>query len=134
MFRRELFSAAVILVAAASLAPQARADNVSDFLAKWDPDHDKTLDVAEINKAAEAEFVKLDVDHDGTLTQKEIGDRVTAAEFSAADTDHDGKLEKAEYLTIVAERFKAANHDGDTTIDIAELKTQAGQHLLHLLQ
>jgi Ca2+-binding EF-hand superfamily protein len=134
MFRRELMTVTVTLVATALLASQARADNVSDFLAKWDPDNDRTLDIAEINKAADAEFDKLDVDHDGTLSQKELGNRVTEAEFNAADTDHDGKLEKAEYLTLVAKRFKAANRDSDTTIDIAELKTPAGQHLLKLLQ
>jgi hypothetical protein len=134
MFRRELITAAVALVVIPFLAPSARADSVSAFLAKWDPDHDQTLELAEINKAADAQFDKLDLDHDGTLSRKELGHRVTKAEFEAADTDHDGKLEKAEYETIVARRFKAANPDNDETIDIAELKTAAGRRLLQLLQ
>ena len=125
---------AVALVAAATIAPQARADSVSDFIAKWDPDHDKTLDVAEINKAADATFDKLDADHDGTLSRREAGRRVTKAEFAAADSDHDGTLTKAEYETIVARRFKAANPDSDATIETTELKTKAGHHLLQLLQ
>ena len=47
---------------------------------------------------------------------KELGHRVTSAEFLAADKDKDGTLDKAEYLSIVAERFHAANRDDDTTI------------------
>jgi hypothetical protein len=134
MYRLRLVAAGVTLIAAASITPQARADSVSDFLAKWDPDHDKTLDLAEVNKAADAEFDKLDADHDGTLSRKEIGHRVTRAEFAAADIDHDGTLTKTEYEMIVAARFKAANPGSDTTIEAAELKTKAGRHLLQLLQ
>jgi hypothetical protein len=134
MNRRELISFAVTLVATAFVVPRAHADSVSDFLAKWDPDNDRTLDLAEVNKAADAQFDKLDVDHDGTLNRKELGNRVTKAEFAAADTDHEGTLSKEEYQTIVAKRFHAANRDKDTTIDIAELRSKAGRHLLQLLQ
>jgi hypothetical protein len=134
MLRLRLIASAVMLIATASVSHQARADKVSDFIARWDPDHDKTLDVSEINKAADAQFDSLDADHDGTLSRKELGGRVTKAEFAAADADHDGTLTKDEYETIVARRFKAANPDHDTTIDVAELKTRAGRHLLQLLQ
>jgi Ca2+-binding EF-hand superfamily protein len=134
MFRRALVSIATMFVATTFLAPRARADNVSDFLAKWDPDNDRTLDLAEINKAADAQFDALDADHDGSLSRKELGDRVTKAEFSAADADHDGSLSKGEYATIVAKRFHAANRDKDTTIEITELKTAAGRSLMRLLQ
>ena len=134
MLRLGLVAVIVKLVATESLAPPARADSVSDFIAKWDPDHDRTLDLAEIKEAADAEFVKLDVDHEGSLSRKELGDRVTKTEFTAADVDHDGTLDKAEYESIVAKRFQAANPDNDTTIDVAELKTTAGQRLLRLLQ
>jgi hypothetical protein len=134
MLRLGMVAVVVTLVATASLAPPARADSVSDFIAKWDPDHDRTLDLAEINKAADAEFDKLDVGHDGSLSQKELGNRVTKAEFAAADRDHDGTLDKAEYESIVAKHFQATNPDNDTTIDVAELKTPAGRRLLRLLQ
>jgi hypothetical protein len=42
---------AVALNAFAPLAPQARADSTSDLIAMWDPDHDGTLDLTEVNKA-----------------------------------------------------------------------------------
>lgn len=133
MFRRAFIATAVTLAAVAPFALQARADTASEFIAKWDPDHDKTLDLAEINKAANEAFDRLDVDHEGTLDRKELGDRVTTAEFAAADKDHDGTLDKTEYETIVARRFQATNKDNDHTIDVAELKTTAGKHLLQLL-
>jgi hypothetical protein len=134
MFRRSYVTGIVTLVITAMFAPRAHADSASDFLAKWDPENDRTLDLAEVNKAADAKFDQLDVDHDGSLNRKELGKRVTAAEFKAADADHDGTLDKAEFQTIVAKRFRAANRDKDTTIDVAGLKTAAGRHLLQLVQ
>jgi EF hand len=125
---------AVALIATAPLVPEARADSATAVIAMWDPDHDGTLDLAEINKAAAAEFDKLDLDHDGTLDMNELGRRVTKAEFVAADKDKDGTLDKTEYEAIVAQRFHAANPDNDTTIDAKELRTRAGRRLTALLK
>jgi Ca2+-binding EF-hand superfamily protein len=122
------------MIATAPLAPQARADSATELIAMWDQDRDGTLDLNEINKAAAAEFDKLDVDHDGTLDMKELGHRVTRAEFLAADKDKDGTLDKAEYQSIVAERFRAANPDKDATIEGKELHTAAGRRLMELLR
>jgi Ca2+-binding EF-hand superfamily protein len=125
---------AAVMIATAPLALPARADNTTEVIAMWDQDHDGTLDLNEINKAAAAEFDKLDVDHDGTLDMKELGHRVTRAEFLAADKDKDGTLDKAEYESIVAERFRAANPDKDATIEGKELQTAAGRRLMELLK
>jgi hypothetical protein len=57
----------------ALFALQARADSATHAIAAWDSDHDRTLDLTEANKAAAAEFDKLNVDHDGTLSMKELG-------------------------------------------------------------
>jgi Ca2+-binding EF-hand superfamily protein len=111
-----------------------RAGIPANVINIWDTDHDGTLDLNEINKAAEAEFDKLDIDHDGTLDMKELGRRLTRAEFLAADKDKDGTLDKAEYMSIVAKRFRAANRDNDTTIDTKELHTAAGRRLETLLR
>jgi EF hand len=125
---------AVGLLAAAPFGLQARADSATSLIATWDSDHDGTLDLAEVNKAAVAEFDKLDVDHDGTLDPKELGNRVTKAEFQAADKDHDGTLDKNEYGSIIAARFRAADPDKDGTIDAKELRTAAGRRLSKLLR
>jgi hypothetical protein len=55
------------LIATAPLALPARADSATDIVAMFDQNHDRTLDLAEVNKAAAAEFDKLDVDHDGSF-------------------------------------------------------------------
>jgi Ca2+-binding EF-hand superfamily protein len=134
MLRPAVVAFAATLIATASLALPARADKVSDFIAKLDADHDGTLDQAEVTKAADAAFDKLDTDHDGTLTAKEVGKRLAKADFAAADKDHDGTLDKAEYEGIVASRFQAVNKDSDATLDAKELKTTAGRSLARLLQ
>ncbi len=135
MFRLTLAAAAVTLVATASLVPQAHAatGHAAHFIARWDTDHDGTLDVAEINKAGDVAFSRLDTDHDGTLDKQELGNRVTPAEFAAADTDHDGTLDKAEYLSVVDKLFNNVNHDNDGTISAAELQTSAGHQLVRLV-
>ena len=102
-FRVEVLT--VALIAGSLFASQARAGNPANVIGIWDPDHDGTLDLNEINKAAEAEFDKLDTDHDGTLDMKELDHRVTRTELLAADKDKDRTFDKAEYISIVAERF-----------------------------
>jgi Ca2+-binding EF-hand superfamily protein len=134
MLRFGLTAFAISLLALPVVSTARAADNASAFVAKWDTDHDGTLDLAEVNKAADALFDKLDVDHDGTLDRKELGRRVTRTEFKAADKDHDGTLDKAEFETIVDKRFHAANPDADTTIEASELTTRSGKRLLLLLQ
>ena len=54
-------------------------------------------------------------------------------ELAAADGDHDKTLDKNEYLALVEQRFKAADADGDGTVNAAELGTPAGRALLRLL-
>src|ERR1700691_2651260 len=123
MFRLTLTAVTLSLLVTVALMPQARAEDMSpEFVSMWDANHDGTLDLAEVNKSAAAMFAKLDVDHDGSLTKQELGNRVTEEEFAAADTDHEGTLDMAEYQSIVAKRFQAANKDNDGTIDAMELR------------
>lgn len=113
--------------------PAFALDATGDFITKWDPDHDGTIDQNEIDKAADAAFDKLDTDHDGTLDLKELGNRVTKAEFNAADPDHDGTLDKGEFRALAHKRFAAADPDHDGTLDQKELASKAGQRLRHLV-
>ena len=103
-------------------------------LGMFDTDNDRTLDLAEVKKAASALFEKLDRDHDGTLDRRELAGRLDAKEFMAADPDHDGTLTLNEYLAVVEERFRAADPDKDGTLDAKELNSQAGRALLRLLK
>lgn len=126
---------------AASLltAPLAMAAASDTSLSKWlqtnDPDNDGTLDLAEIKKAAEAKFDKLESDKDGTLDRKEARSLGLAkSAFKKADPDNDGTLDKAEYLALVETHFKAANPDNDGTLDAKELASPAGQRLLKLVK
>jgi hypothetical protein len=98
-----------------------------------DPDKDGTVDLNEAKTAAGALFDKLDVDHDGTLDRKELGDRISAVDWKVADPDNDKTISKDEYLAFVEVAFKRANPDNDGTIDAKELKTPAGHALLRLL-
>lgn len=114
---------------------QAKATDLAAWLKAQDPDNDGTLDMAEIKKAAEAKFDRLEKDKDGTLDRKEVhGLGISKADFAKADPDKDGTLDKAEYLTIVEARFKAANPDNDGTVDLKELKSPAGRALLKLIR
>jgi Ca2+-binding EF-hand superfamily protein len=134
MRRRLSLVLLAVLLGIAGVAPAFARISAADFIKKWDVDHDGTLDLNEIDKAADAEFDSLDTDHDGTLDLKELSGRVTKAEFDAADRDHDGTLDKAEYRALVQSRFNAANPDNDGTVDVKELGSKAGQRLLQLLE
>jgi EF hand domain-containing protein len=118
-------AAAAAPVHAKSLTPQA-------FIEQWDADHDGTLSLDEVKKAASARFDELDRDHDGTLDRRELGATMTPQEFKRADTDADRTLDKQEYLAVVEKRFKAADKDGDGTLDKKELSSLAGRILLRL--
>ena len=105
-----------------------------DLLLGLDTDQDGTVSLDEAKKAAEAMFDKLDRDHDGTLTRRELRGKLSAREFAAADIDKDGTISKDEYLAVVEQRFKAADTDNDGTLTRRELRTRAGRQLLHLLR
>jgi Ca2+-binding EF-hand superfamily protein len=106
----------------------------SSLVGQFDTDKDGTVDLAEAKKAGSDMFDKLDVDHDGTLTFKELHGRMSRKEFAAADTDKDGTLTKEEYLAFVEQRFKAADKDHDGTLSNWEFQTPKGRALVRLLR
>ncbi|MBQ0958921.1 hypothetical protein KAK06_08110 [Ideonella sp. 4Y11] len=135
---RKLILSSLCLAATLAAFPavtQAKGADLAAWLKAQDPDNDGTLDMAEIKKAAEAKFDRLEKDKDGTLDRKEVhGLGISKADFAKADPDKDGTLDKAEYLTIVEARFKAANPDNDGTVDLKELQSPAGRALLKLIR
>jgi hypothetical protein len=60
------------LVHTAGLAQAKRLSTVDTFLQKWDADHDGTLSLDEVKKAASARFNALDRNHAGA-TQRPSG-------------------------------------------------------------
>jgi Ca2+-binding EF-hand superfamily protein len=124
---------AMAITALIGAAPPARAKD-STLVGQFDTDKDGTVDLAEAKKAAGDMFDKLDADHDGTLTFKELHGRLSRKEFAAADTDKDGTLTKEEYLAVVEQRFKAADADHDGTLSNWEFHTPKGKALTRLLR
>jgi Ca2+-binding EF-hand superfamily protein len=124
---------AVAITALIGAATPARAKD-SSLVGQFDTDKDGTVDLAEAKKAGSDMFDKLDVDHDGTLTFKELLGRMSRKEFAAVDTDKDGTLTKEEYLALVEQRFKAADKDHDGTLSNWEFQTPKGRALVRLLR
>src|ERR1700687_4370790 len=92
--------AALALVGLALVAPPTKAAgvNIDGFIRQWDADHDGTLDLDEVKKAASARFDQLDRDHDGTLDRRELGATMSPQELRQADIAKDRKLDKNEYM------------------------------------
>jgi Ca2+-binding EF-hand superfamily protein len=109
-----------------------RLSTVDTFLQKWDADHDGTLSLDEVKKAAIARFHALDRNDAGTLDRWKLGATVTAWQFRRADADKDRTLDMNEYLAMVETLFRAADKDHDGTLDRKELKSLAGRFLLRL--
>ena len=138
LFLRSQFCA-IALIAGIGLACDhsaalAKGKGTCAALKIVDQDNDGTIDLNEVNKAAGAVFDKLEKDKDGTLTVKELQGRLSRKDFAAGDPDKDKTLTKDEYLTIVAGRFKAADPDGEGTVDCREAKSRAGRALMRLLK
>jgi hypothetical protein len=129
-----LFGAMVVI----SRTGRAQADDPppspQEALAAYDTDKDGTLDENEVKAAAGALFDKLDADKDGTLDEKELHGHMTAAHFAEADPDHDKTVSRDEYMVFVTKAFRAANRDGDRTLDANELATPAGRRVILLMQ
>jgi EF hand domain-containing protein len=98
-----------------------------------DTDDDATVDSAEAKKAAITLFDRLDTDNDGTLDANELSGRLTEDEIVAGSAHHNKTLTKDEYLSIVDERFKAADSNHDGKLDIQELSSLGGDAVVKLL-
>jgi len=112
----------------------------SEAIRMFDKDNDGTIDLGEAEAAAAALFDQLDRDHDGTLTQEELGDRATVLRALLPSPSRfkmfaaEGKMTKDDYLALTEMRFKLADPDNDGKLDAKELESEAGQALLKLLR
>ena len=131
-FRLGLAALALIGLALAAAPTQAAGVSADAFIRQWDADHDGTLSLDEVKKAAGARFDQLDRDHDGTLDRRELGATMSPRELRQANTDKNGTLDKNEYLAAVEKRFQAADKNHDGKLDKKELNSPAGRLLLRL--
>lgn len=115
---------------------QISDDTIQEFIQTYDPDRDGTVSPEEMNKAAEARFGILDADHDGTVDQKEIAPvGISDQDFTKFDgDDKDKKLQENEYMAMVEQRFEAANPSQKEELGEDDLKSEAGQDLMRLVQ
>src|SRR5262249_47049150 len=128
--RASMLAASLPLAIVVTSASPAFAASALSLL---DPDKDGTVDLAEAKAAASKLFDQLEVDHDGTLDHKELGNRISVADWKIADPDNDKTISKDEYLAFVEVAFKRADPDNDGTIDAKELNAPAGHALSRLL-
>src|SRR5712692_2079102 len=124
----------LVVIGAVPVAGQVQAQrlNIDAFLQQRDTDHDGTLSVDEIKKAAIARFEELDRNHKGRLSRNQLTGVLTFQQFRQADKDKDGTLDKDEFLSVVEELFQAADKDHDGTLDKTELGSSTGRTLLKL--
>jgi Ca2+-binding EF-hand superfamily protein len=96
-----------IVIGAVPVAGQVQAQRLSidAFLQQWDVDHDGTLSVDEIRKAAIARFEELDRNHKGRLSRSQLAGIFTFQQFRKADKNKDGTLDQDEYLSVFEELF-----------------------------
>ena len=134
MSLRAVFITAVVIIGTLEAVGQAQAQRPKPdaFLQKWDTDHDHTLSLDEIKKAANVRFGTLDPKHKGRLTRSQLAGIVVFQQFRKADKDHDGTLDRAEFLFLVERLFRVADKDHDGTLDRKELGSSAGKALLRL--
>jgi len=121
-------------ISAIAISTQAQAErfNVEAFIQQWDADHDDTLSLEEVKKAATARFEALDRKHKGILTRTQLAGVLTFQQFREANTDKQGTLDLNEFLSVVEKLFRAADKDNDGTLDKKELESPAGKALLRL--
>jgi EF hand len=72
---------------------------------------------ADFGGLVERRFQRLDVNHDGELTQDELPPRFTSETIARQDSDKDGKLDSGEWGKMMLDRFdrQDANKDGTVT-------------------
>lgn len=95
----------------------ARGGRGGAMMAQADTNKDGKISKAELTAALEARFAKMDVDHDGQITQKDrdaMRQQRLDARFTALDADKNGQISKAEFAAAQQARFeqRAEGRDG----------------------
>jgi len=134
--------AAVLLAAGAWIVLEGSSVSAQtsgrDAIKIFDKDNDGTIDLEEAKAAAAALFDELDRNHNGALTQEELGDRASVPRLEPSPSPFKqfaaGTMTKDDYLALTERRFKLADQEHDGKLDAKELESGAGQALLKLLR
>jgi hypothetical protein len=128
-----LVIAAVSGLALAKPKPE-RPGRICVAMKTVDPDSDGKLDLAEVQKAAEVAFGKI---NSATLSVRDgRGLLARTVKASAGGNEHgaDGTLARTDYMAIVEKLYVSANSDKNNALDCDELKSVAGRALMKLLK
>jgi Ca2+-binding EF-hand superfamily protein len=129
----------------ATFAGSAAASDVEGVRAKFkemDTNGDRSLQFSEIQATRAAIFDRMDVNANAILDRDEIdnvgkiaqsknaqrqggmlGEAGLAERAKLMDTNGDGKIARAEFVTYVPERLKAADKDGNQVLSLRELRS-----------
>ena len=139
------YAAVIVLLGAGALmvlegSSVSAQTSGTDAIKMFDKDSDGSIDLVEAKAAAAALFDTLDANHDGTLTNEELGGRAEVLRQLLPSPNPykmfavEGVMTKADYLSLTETRFKLADPDNDGRLDAKELDSAAGQSLLKLLR
>jgi hypothetical protein len=130
--RVALAFAGLLTVAVPAFGQSASPDKAEAFIQKWG--HGKgVVGLKAVDNAAIVKFEMLDKNHRGRLTESDLSDLLSPEQFKQANPDNDTTIGADEWFDLVKQRFWAADPDNDGSVDVAELRTPAGQALLKLV-
>ena len=123
-------------------SPQTPAisGKIDALMKRYNTGKDGKLTLEQAQKAAAARYENMDADEDGTLNQADIASTGMSSKDLTSANSNDLKLIKnnnyteSDYLSLVKQRFEAADPDHDGTLTKSELSSPDGQQLLRLLQ
>ena len=139
------YAAVIVLLGAGALmvlegSSVSAQTSGTDAIKMFDKDSDGSIDLVEAKAAAAALFDTLDANHDGTLTNEELGGRAEVLRQLLPSPNPykmfavEGVMTKDDYLSLTETRFKLADPDNDGKLEAKELDSAAGQSLLKLLR
>ena len=110
----------------------AQRPTINVFLERYDTDHDGSLSLEEIKKAAIERFKTLDRKHRGRLTRSQLAGLLSFQQFRKADKDKTRTIDQQEFVAIGQDLFHKADAEHVGRLDKKELGTGPGKALRRL--